>query len=109
MRAVRTRKLLGWRGESSHAHHMPLMGCEDCTVSWCAPCLLFLSSFLSPSASDHLFELNYAITLFNHQELEQARAHFKEFKALWAELEEEVKTSDPDVVEQMNELEAAGL
>src|SRR4051812_34137677 len=34
----------------------------------------------------------------------QAKAHFKEFKALWAELDEEVKGADPDVVEQMSEL-----
>lgn len=55
--------------------------------------------------SDHLFELNYAITLFNHGELENAKSHFKEFKALWNELDEEVKNADPDVVEQMHELE----
>jgi len=55
--------------------------------------------------SDHLFELNYAITLFNHNELDSARAHFTEFKALWKELDDEVKNADPDVIEQMNELE----
>lgn len=55
--------------------------------------------------SDHLFELNYSITLFNHNELDQAKAHFREFKQLWNELEEEVKNADPDVMEQMAELE----
>jgi Bardet-Biedl syndrome 4 protein len=55
--------------------------------------------------SDHLFELNYAITLFNHNELEQSKAHFREFQTLWAELEEDVKNADPDVIEQMAELE----
>jgi len=57
--------------------------------------------------SDHLFELNYAITLFNHEELDTAKQHFREFKTLWNELDEEVKNADPDVIEQMAELEQA--
>jgi len=57
--------------------------------------------------SDHLFELNYAITLFNQQEMDSAKQHFKEFKALWNELDEEVKSADPDVIEMMAELEQA--
>ena len=33
---------------------------------------------------DHLFELNYAITLFNNDEVDKARAHYAEFEKLWA-------------------------
>ena len=34
--------------------------------------------------SDHLFHLNYAITLYNNDETERALAHFSEFEALFA-------------------------
>ena len=34
--------------------------------------------------SDHLFHLNYSITLFNNDELERAHAHFMEFETLFA-------------------------
>lgn len=37
----------------------------------------------------------------------QAKTHFKEFKQLWNDLEEDVKSADPDVIEQMTELEQA--
>ena len=32
---------------------------------------------------DHLFELNYSITLFNNDELDKAREHFAEFEKLF--------------------------
>merc|ERR1711988_1740245 len=47
--------------------------------------------------SDHLFELNYSITLYNNEELERARIHFQEFQRLYGELDEETKNSDPEV------------
>jgi Bardet-Biedl syndrome 4 protein len=53
---------------------------------------------------DHLFELNYAICLCTHGETDSARTHYKEFKKLWADLDDEVKSSDPEVIEQMAEL-----
>lgn len=53
---------------------------------------------------DHLFELNYAITLYNNNELEQSRKHLGECKKLFDELDEEVKKADPDVTEQIAEL-----
>jgi len=55
--------------------------------------------------SDHLFELNYAISLYNNDELERARQHFKEFLRLFNELDEETKSSDPEVIEQKNSLQ----
>mmetsp|Transcript_19692 Transcript_19692/g.37527 ORF Transcript_19692/g.37527 Transcript_19692/m.37527 type:complete len:416 (+) Transcript_19692:40-1287(+) len=57
--------------------------------------------------SDHLFELNYAITLYNNEELERSRHHFEEFNRLYEELDNETKGSDPDVVEQKNNLALA--
>ena len=32
---------------------------------------------------DHLFELNYAITLYNNEELERSRHHFQEFQRMF--------------------------
>lgn len=34
--------------------------------------------------SDHLFHLNYAITLYNNEEAERAQTHFLEFETLFA-------------------------
>ena len=80
---------------------------------WCAAtCVAYSIAdrvFVFIVRSDHLFELNYAITLFNHNELDNSKAHFKEFKTLWNDLEDEVKNADPDVVEQMMELEKSLL
>lgn len=53
---------------------------------------------------DHLFELNYSITLFNNDELDKARAHYAEFEKLWARLDEDTKNSDQEVVEQQQAL-----
>jgi Bardet-Biedl syndrome 4 protein len=49
--------------------------------------------------SDHLFELNYAITLYNNEQLEDAKQHFAEFEKLFQELDEEARISDPDILE----------
>lgn len=56
--------------------------------------------------SDHLFELNFTITLYNHGEVGRAAEHFQKFEALYAALDEEAKASDPDVVEQRQALAA---
>ena len=53
---------------------------------------------------DHLFELNYAITLFNNDEVDKARAHYAEFEKLWARLDEDTKNADQEVVEQQQAL-----
>eukprot|EP00242_Pyramimonas_sp_CCMP2087_P014638 CAMPEP_0198199372 /NCGR_PEP_ID=MMETSP1445-20131203/2685_1 /TAXON_ID=36898 /ORGANISM="Pyramimonas sp., Strain CCMP2087" /LENGTH=413 /DNA_ID=CAMNT_0043869203 /DNA_START=382 /DNA_END=1623 /DNA_ORIENTATION=- len=55
--------------------------------------------------SDHLFELNYAISLYNNDDLQRARTHFQEFQRLFNELDDETKHSDPEVGEQMNTLQ----
>ena len=57
--------------------------------------------------SDHLFHLNYSITLFNNDELERAHAHFMEFETLFAELDEDSKNADPEVLEQRQALSNA--
>eukprot|EP00823_Brevimastigomonas_motovehiculus_P007131 TRINITY_DN6147_c0_g1_i1.p1 TRINITY_DN6147_c0_g1~~TRINITY_DN6147_c0_g1_i1.p1 ORF type:complete len:482 (-),score=97.88 TRINITY_DN6147_c0_g1_i1:103-1548(-) len=54
--------------------------------------------------ADHTFELNYSISLYSHNQLDKAKLHFKAFKALWDKLENDSKTSDPEVVEQAMEL-----
>ena len=56
---------------------------------------------------DHLFELNYSITLFNNDELDKARTHYAEFEKLWSRLDEDTKNSDQEVVEQQQALGAA--
>lgn len=53
---------------------------------------------------DHLFELNYAITLFNNDDVDKARAHYAEFEKLWARLDEDTKNADQEVVEQQQAL-----
>jgi len=53
---------------------------------------------------DHLFELNYSITLFNNDEVDKARAHYAEFEKLWARLDEDTKNADQEVVEQQQAL-----
>ena len=58
---------------------------------------------------DHLFELNYAITLFNNDEMDKARAHYAEFEKLWARLDEDTKNADQEVVEQAHETATAPL
>lgn len=52
--------------------------------------------------SDHLFHLNYAVTLLNHGEVDRARGQFEEFERLFNELDDETKGSDPDVLTQRN-------
>merc|ERR1711988_1953726 len=47
--------------------------------------------------TDHLFELNFAITLFNHEEYERSAEHFAEFERIFGELDQEAKESDPEV------------
>lgn len=53
---------------------------------------------------DHLFELNYAISLHNNGQIDEAKQHFGEFQKLWAELDEESKGADPDAVSMMKML-----
>jgi len=56
---------------------------------------------------DHLFRLNYAITLFNHGDAARAAEHFRAFTELYAKLDDEAKNADPEVVEQKNALASA--
>mmetsp|Transcript_23304 Transcript_23304/g.68672 ORF Transcript_23304/g.68672 Transcript_23304/m.68672 type:complete len:301 (-) Transcript_23304:271-1173(-) len=53
---------------------------------------------------DHLFELNFAITLCNNDELEKAKQHFARFEAIYGKLDEETRNSDPEIAEQRQAL-----
>jgi len=55
---------------------------------------------------DHMFELNYAITLFNNEMDEPAKEHFREFLRLFSELDEESQAADQEVLERTKELKA---
>jgi Bardet-Biedl syndrome 4 protein len=57
--------------------------------------------------ADHLFHLNYAITAYNAKLIDKAKEQFNAFKTVWNELEEEVKNSDNDILEQMQLLDKA--
>jgi len=57
--------------------------------------------------SDHLFHLNYAITLYNHDEKARAKTQFQEFERLFQELDEETRNADPEVLEQRQALQTA--
>jgi len=56
---------------------------------------------------DHVFHLNYAITLFNNEEVERAQAHFVQFERLFGELDPAMKDNDPDVILQRTTLSNA--
>ena len=57
--------------------------------------------------SDHMNHLNYAITLYNAGQRDEARSQFVKFEALFAEVDEEVRMRDPDVLEQRQALSVA--
>lgn len=56
--------------------------------------------------SDHMFELNFTITLLNNREYDLAKQHFAKFEQLWGELDEETKSQDPEVMEQLDSIRA---
>jgi len=59
---------------------------------------------------DHLFELNYAVTLALNDDLDRARQHYAEFDALFHKLDDEAKSTDPEMLEQRRLLaEALGV
>merc|ERR1719261_946978 len=55
--------------------------------------------------SDHMFHLNFAITLFNHGDSAEAKRQFILFSDLYAQLDDEQRNSDPEVNEQRSLLE----
>jgi len=54
--------------------------------------------------SDHLFHLNYAITLCNHDQNAEATKHFEIAKELFNGLDEDSKNADPDVIKRIEAL-----
>lgn len=46
--------------------------------------------------ADYMFELNYAITLYNNSEFDSAKAHYAECCKLWDELDDETKAQDKE-------------
>ncbi|KAL0486219.1 Bardet-Biedl syndrome 4 protein [Acrasis kona] len=57
--------------------------------------------------SDHMFELNYAITLYNHDDFDSARHHLLQFERLFSELDEEEREAEQNVLETRQRLSAA--
>ena len=56
---------------------------------------------------DHLFHLNYAITLLNNDDVSRAAEHQQAFERLYAKLDDDAKNADAEVVEQRALLAAA--
>ncbi|KDO24220.1 hypothetical protein SPRG_09854 [Saprolegnia parasitica CBS 223.65] len=54
--------------------------------------------------ADHMFHLNYALTLFNNDELERAKVQFNKFEAIFETLDEATRSSDPEVMDQRQAL-----
>jgi len=52
--------------------------------------------------TDHLFHLNYAITLYNHDKNQEALKHFTIAKELFGGLDDDSKNADADVVSKMD-------
>lgn len=50
--------------------------------------------------SDHMFHLNFSITLFNHGDLTEARRQFMLFEDLYSQLDDEQRMADPEVIDQ---------
>ncbi|CAJ1419856.1 unnamed protein product [Effrenium voratum] len=57
--------------------------------------------------SDHMFHLNFAITLFNHGDVAEAKRQFDLFNDSFQLLDEEQRNSDPEVNEQRQLLQRA--
>ena len=55
---------------------------------------------------DHLFELNYVITLYNNDEHDLAKQHYLEFEAIFAELDDETRHCDQSILDARNQLQA---
>jgi Bardet-Biedl syndrome 4 protein len=49
--------------------------------------------------SDHFFELNYAITLFNHGDVAAARTHYQAFEHLWTAVDDETRAAEQREIE----------
>eukprot|EP00736_Rhodelphis_marinus_P012995 Rmarinus@m.5854 len=59
---------------------------------------------------DHVFSLNYAITLYNNNEKEKAKEVAQDFESMFQKLDDEAKNADPDVLTQRaNLLTVLGL
>ena len=87
---MHTKLQLRWKGKHSQRDYPHFQSNHD-----------FFYSF---SRSDHLFELNYAITLYNHDEIEAAKVHFTQFEKLFQELDDSEKNADPTVLEKRQKL-----
>ena len=57
--------------------------------------------------NDHLFHLNYAISLYNSGQRDRALARFAIFQKLWGELDADTKAGDPDSTDMYAKLAAA--
>ncbi len=57
--------------------------------------------------NDHLFELNYAVILYNNNQIEAAKEHYLRFEELFKELDEEEQNSDPMILEVRQHLSLA--
>jgi Bardet-Biedl syndrome 4 protein len=69
---------------------------------------LVFSIFSSCSfRNDHVFHLNYAISLYNNGQRDRAVARYASFQKLWNELDPESKAGDPDSADMAIKLGAA--
>jgi Bardet-Biedl syndrome 4 protein len=59
---------------------------------------------LAGRGRDHMFHLNYAITLYNNDEMERAKVQFDRFEEIFEALDEEARSADPEVQEQRQAL-----
>lgn len=62
------------------------------------------TNLLACSHRDHLFHLNYAITLYNNDEMERAKVQFDRFEEIFETLDDEAKSADQEVLEQRQSL-----
>jgi len=56
---------------------------------------------------DHMFHLNYAVSLYRDGKVDQAKPEFVEFERLFRELDEETQQGDQDVLSVRSAMKVA--
>jgi Bardet-Biedl syndrome 4 protein len=57
--------------------------------------------------SDHLFHLNYAVTLYNNDRMDQAAEQLRAFESIYLAMDDDQRRADADVAAQYGQLKDA--
>ena len=113
MRATHTRRPSRWHRARSFCSALLFL---FFVIFVCFPHLSFHFSlarlFCEPPCraarrNQHLFHLNYAVTLYRHGERRKAQEHFQRFEQLFDELSNEERMESPEVLDLRRSLAPA--